>query len=55
MLDELKLLNDDAAEVVGLDVELVVVGDVEAVVELAAAFLALKVVWNAITGGAVVA
>ena len=54
MLDELKLL-DDAAEVVELDVGLVVVGDVEAVVELAAASLSSNVVWNAMTGGAVVA
>lgn len=54
VLDKVKLL-DDAVEVVGLDEGLVVVGDVEAAVELAAASLSSKVVWNAITGGAVVA
>ena len=54
VVDALEAL-DDVVEVVGVDVGLVVVGDAdEVVVELVVSSLSAKVVWNAMTGGAVV-
>ena len=54
VIDVLEAL-DDVVEVVGIDVGLVVVGDAdEVVVELVVSSLSAKVVWNAMTGGAVV-